>query len=292
MQASHSSSSVLDVEQNPESQGTQCSQDLELDDAFSTGEEAGVYEIDLHGIVGAVRSSNGAAALDEREDVDVPSAVPKPSSPITVDTQGMHRSPPDLTVVTSEVSPEMERYRFEDVSLSPPRSPLLTAGSSLNQIPVPFSPTSSTSASSPTSLHNQQGPTLKCVSPKPTYLSPSSTIPTPPSVDPVAPVQSSSQAKPSRPSSLSSRMPGPSIFEKVMSKTRPSYLPPKSREEDLKHMKDWEEMMKRSREAEDRRRQVQQERRASKDAVVEDVIGIWEREVVPDWRASILIRRY
>ncbi len=82
-------------------------------------------------------------------------------------------------------------------------------------------------------------------------------------------------------------MPGPSIFEKVMSKTRPSYLPPKSREEDLKHMKDWEEMMKRSREAEDRRRQVQQERRASKDAVVEDVIGIWEREVVPDWRAAV-----
>jgi len=40
---------------------------------------------------------------------------------------------------------------------------------------------------------------------------------------------------------------GPSTFEKVRSKTRPTFLPPKSRKEDDKHMSDWQEMMKQSR---------------------------------------------
>jgi hypothetical protein len=37
------------------------------------------------------------------------------------------------------------------------------------------------------------------------------------------------------------------MLEKVISKTRPSYLPPKSRFEDQKHLSDWERMMKQSR---------------------------------------------
>lgn len=40
---------------------------------------------------------------------------------------------------------------------------------------------------------------------------------------------------------------GPSAFEKVRSKTRPTFLPPKSKEEDEKHMADWQQMMKQSR---------------------------------------------
>lgn len=40
---------------------------------------------------------------------------------------------------------------------------------------------------------------------------------------------------------------GPSTFEKVRSKTRPTFLPPKSRKEDDKHMSDWQHMMKQSR---------------------------------------------
>lgn len=44
-----------------------------------------------------------------------------------------------------------------------------------------------------------------------------------------------------------SRTAGPSALEKVISKTRPAYLPPKPKEEDVKHMIDWEKMMKQSR---------------------------------------------
>jgi hypothetical protein len=42
---------------------------------------------------------------------------------------------------------------------------------------------------------------------------------------------------------------GPSVLQKVLSKTRPTHLPPKPHEEDAKHQKDWEEMMRLSREA-------------------------------------------
>lgn len=42
---------------------------------------------------------------------------------------------------------------------------------------------------------------------------------------------------------------GQSALEKVISRTRPTHLPPKPREEDIKHQKDWEEMMQKSREA-------------------------------------------
>ena len=40
---------------------------------------------------------------------------------------------------------------------------------------------------------------------------------------------------------------GPSAFEKVRSKTRPIFLPPKPRKEDDKHMSDWQKMMTQSR---------------------------------------------
>ena len=43
-----------------------------------------------------------------------------------------------------------------------------------------------------------------------------------------------------------SRSVGPSIFEKVMSKTRPPFLPPKPKQEDRKHLADWQNMMKMS----------------------------------------------
>ena len=44
-----------------------------------------------------------------------------------------------------------------------------------------------------------------------------------------------------------SRSVGPSTLDKVISKTRPNFLPPKPKTEDLKHMADWEAMMKQSR---------------------------------------------
>ncbi|KAG1754903.1 rab-GTPase-TBC domain-containing protein [Suillus paluster] len=78
---------------------------------------------------------------------------------------------------------------------------------------------------------------------------------------------------------------GPSTFQKVMSKTRPHFLPPKSRQEDQKHMADWEAMMKQSRAAEEKRRKALQERRSARELKIEQSIYRWEKEILPGWRA-------
>jgi len=57
----------------------------------------------------------------------------------------------------------------------------------------------------------------------------------------------SSQSEPPRRGHRPSRSVGPSALDKVISKTRPTFLPPKPKDEDLKHMADWEAMMKQSR---------------------------------------------
>ncbi|KAF8140565.1 rab-GTPase-TBC domain-containing protein [Boletus edulis] len=73
-------------------------------------------------------------------------------------------------------------------------------------------------------------------------------------------------------------------FQKVVSKTRPYFLPPKSRKEDKKHMADWEAMMIQSRAAEEKRRNALQERRLARELRIEQSIHVWESEIVPDWR--------
>ncbi|KAF6766680.1 rab-GTPase-TBC domain-containing protein [Ephemerocybe angulata] len=77
---------------------------------------------------------------------------------------------------------------------------------------------------------------------------------------------------------------GPSAFEKVRSKTRPVFLPPKPRQEDDKHMADWQHMMKQSRVAAEKRRKALQDRRLVREKAIEESLHIWEREIVPDWK--------
>ncbi|KAF8167601.1 rab-GTPase-TBC domain-containing protein [Crassisporium funariophilum] len=77
---------------------------------------------------------------------------------------------------------------------------------------------------------------------------------------------------------------GPSAFEKVRSKTRPTFLPPKPRQEDDKHMADWQQMMKLSRVAAEKRRKALQERRLAREKEIDDSLHIWEKEILPDWK--------
>ncbi|KAG6910512.1 hypothetical protein DXG01_009931 [Tephrocybe rancida] len=77
---------------------------------------------------------------------------------------------------------------------------------------------------------------------------------------------------------------GPSALEKVRSKTRPVFLPPKPRKEDNKHMADWQSMMKTSRAIAEKKRKALQERRLAREKSIEESIHVWEREIVPDWK--------
>ncbi|KAL1670720.1 rab-GTPase-TBC domain-containing protein [Schizophyllum commune] len=77
---------------------------------------------------------------------------------------------------------------------------------------------------------------------------------------------------------------GPSTFEKVRSRTRPAFLPPKPRQEDDKHLADWQAMMRLSRQAAEKRRKALQERRLARERAIEDSLHRWEKEILPDWR--------
>ncbi|KAF4623962.1 hypothetical protein D9613_002251 [Agrocybe pediades] len=77
---------------------------------------------------------------------------------------------------------------------------------------------------------------------------------------------------------------GPSAFEKVRSKTRPTFLPPKPRSEDEKHLADWQKMMKQSRAIAEKRQKALQERRFAREKAIEDSLHVWEQEILPDWR--------
>ncbi|KAI0697592.1 RabGAP/TBC [Cytidiella melzeri] len=81
-----------------------------------------------------------------------------------------------------------------------------------------------------------------------------------------------------------SRSVGPSMLDKVISKTRPTFLPPKSKVEDLKHLADWEAMMRKSRIAEEKRRKALQERRFARERRIDESVAQWEREIVPNWK--------
>ena len=58
---------------------------------------------------------------------------------------------------------------------------------------------------------------------------------------------------------------GISTFEKVISHTRPSWLPPKDRVEDETHYHQWEEMMSQAREVEKEKRKAEEAKRAERD---------------------------
>lgn len=72
---------------------------------------------------------------------------------------------------------------------------------------------------------------------------------TPPPLSPSSSLQVPASLSNFAPGHRPTRSMGPTVLQKVISKTRPSFLPPKSKEEDKKHMADWENMMKQSRAA-------------------------------------------
>ncbi|WVF68396.1 hypothetical protein IAT40_003161 [Kwoniella sp. CBS 6097] len=69
---------------------------------------------------------------------------------------------------------------------------------------------------------------------------------------------------------------GISTFEKVISHTRPSWLPPKDRHEDEVHLHQWEEMMAQSREHEKQARKAAEARRREKEKHMSLQMPLWD----------------
>lgn len=69
---------------------------------------------------------------------------------------------------------------------------------------------------------------------------------------------------------------GQSAFDKFMSRTRPSHLPPKDKAEDEEHLHEWESMMSKAREHETERRRIAEARQLEREKHLVAVTPRWE----------------
>ncbi|KAK1065061.1 hypothetical protein LTR74_008173 [Friedmanniomyces endolithicus] len=75
--------------------------------------------------------------------------------------------------------------------------------------------------------------------------------------------------------------------EAVLTRTRPSWLPPKNQKEEKKHVKEWEQMMSRAADAEKKRAVKLQEQASTKDSQQTGTAQIWTDHILPNWDAAV-----
>ncbi|KZF26786.1 RabGAP/TBC [Xylona heveae TC161] len=75
--------------------------------------------------------------------------------------------------------------------------------------------------------------------------------------------------------------------EKVLSRTRPSWLPPKSAKEERKHLREYQHMMAMALEAEKKRAAKEQEYQNHRDAMKTSLLRIWDQHVLPNWETAV-----
>ncbi|KAK0625486.1 rab-GTPase-TBC domain-containing protein [Bombardia bombarda] len=79
--------------------------------------------------------------------------------------------------------------------------------------------------------------------------------------------------------------------EAVLSRTRPSWLPPKDPAEERRHLKEYQKMMAQSQEAERRREASKRMRSECRDTAADSVMQIWDHDILPRWNEAIRERR-
>ncbi|OBT55891.1 hypothetical protein VE04_06323 [Pseudogymnoascus sp. 24MN13] len=76
----------------------------------------------------------------------------------------------------------------------------------------------------------------------------------------------------------------------VLSRTRPSWLPPKDPLEEKRHLKEYQKMMAASMEAE-KKREASNSSDTSRDDTASSLLRIWEDHVLPNWEAATSLKR-
>ncbi|KAL4920346.1 hypothetical protein BDW62DRAFT_177305 [Aspergillus aurantiobrunneus] len=75
--------------------------------------------------------------------------------------------------------------------------------------------------------------------------------------------------------------------EKVLTRTRPSWLPPKDQKEEKRHLKEYKRMMEQSREAEKRKAAKAASAKCERDNTRDTLQQIWDEYVYPNWTKAI-----
>ncbi|KAK1595469.1 TBC domain-containing protein [Colletotrichum navitas] len=79
--------------------------------------------------------------------------------------------------------------------------------------------------------------------------------------------------------------------EAVLSRTRPSWLPPKDPAEEKRHLREYKKMMARSAEADRRREDSRQAKKSTRDTKADNLMRIWDDEIIPRWTEAVRERR-
>ncbi|KAI0005805.1 TBC domain-containing protein [Xylariaceae sp. FL0662B] len=79
--------------------------------------------------------------------------------------------------------------------------------------------------------------------------------------------------------------------EAVLSRTRPSWLPPKDPAEERRHLKEYQKLMASSIEADKKREAARKEKERLKDNAANALIRVWEEDVLKNWDSALRQRR-
>lgn len=79
--------------------------------------------------------------------------------------------------------------------------------------------------------------------------------------------------------------------EAVLSRTRPSWLPPKDPAEERRHVKEYQKMMAASQRADERREAARRAKTTNRDSNADSLMQIWENDIIPRWNDAIRERR-
>ncbi|CAM1512013.1 Fc.00g095260.m01.CDS01 [Cosmosporella sp. VM-42] len=79
--------------------------------------------------------------------------------------------------------------------------------------------------------------------------------------------------------------------EAVLSRTRPSWLPPKDPAEERRHLKQYQKMMVASAKAEERREASRRSKVEGRDMAADNLMHTWEEDIIPRWNEAVRERR-
>jgi hypothetical protein len=79
--------------------------------------------------------------------------------------------------------------------------------------------------------------------------------------------------------------------EAVLSRTRPSWLPPKDPAEERRHLREYQKMMAQSAQADRRREAAKRSRSECRDTAADGLMRVWEQDILPRWNQATRERR-
>lgn len=94
-----------------------------------------------------------------------------------------------------------------------------------------------------------------------------------------------------RPNIMVDPLPMSKEKEAVLSRTRPSWLPPKDSAEERRHLREYQKMMAASAKADERREAARRARVESRDANAGSLMHVWEKDILSQWNEVMRERR-